>query len=107
MVVLSCATGAIYNGAGRAIVSGPEKAAIVSEVVAKPLNYAVITEEQLRAGLSQAGLPFVIDAVVEIKQTFVRGYFDILTSDIERLSGRAPKSFRDVVAATLTKDGTR
>jgi NAD(P)H dehydrogenase (quinone) len=100
--------GAIYNGTGPATVSGPEKAAIVSEVVAKPLNYAVITEEQLRAGLSQAGLPpFVIDAVVEIKQTFVRGYFDILTSDIERLSGRAPKSFRDVVAATLTKDGTR
>jgi hypothetical protein len=37
----------------------------------------------------------------------VRGYFDILTSDIERLSGRASKSFRDVVAATLTKDGTQ
>ena len=100
--------GAIYNGTGPAIVGGPEKAAIVSEVLGKPLSYAVITEEQLRSGLSQAGLPpFVIDAVAEIKRTFVRGYFDILTSDIERLSGRAPNSFRDVVRATLSKGGTQ
>jgi NAD(P)H dehydrogenase (quinone) len=72
------------------IVSGPEKAAIVSE------------------GLSQAGLPpFVVDAVAEIEQTFVQGYFDILTSDIERLSGRAPQSFSDVLTAALSKGGTR
>jgi NAD(P)H dehydrogenase (quinone) len=98
----------MYNGTGSAIVSGPEKAAIVSDVLGKPVSYAVISEDQLRGGLSQAGLPlFVIDAVAEIKRTFVQGYFDVLTSDIERLSGRAPKSFRDVLAATLSKGGTR
>ena len=74
----------------------------------KPLSYAVITEAQLRGGLSQAGLPpFVIDAVAEVKRTFVRGYFDILTSDIERLSGRAPKLFRDVVRAVLSEGGNQ
>jgi|SRR5688572_10319189 len=100
--------GATYNGTGPAIVSGPEKAAIVSEILGKPLSYAVITEEQLRGGLSQAGLPpFVIDAVAEIKRTFVKGYFDILTSDIERLSGRAPKLFRDVVGTVLSKGGNQ
>jgi NAD(P)H dehydrogenase (quinone) len=99
--------GAIYNGTGPAIVSGSEKAAIVSEILGKPLGYAVITEEQLRGGLSQAGLPpFVIDAVAEIKRTFVKGYFDVLTSDIERLSGRAPKSFADVVRPVLSSGGT-
>ena len=87
--------------------NGPDKATIVSEILGKPLRYAVITEEQLRAGLSQAGLPpFVVAAVVEIKTTFVQGSFDILTTDIERLAGRAPKSFRDVLAATL-KGGAR
>jgi NAD(P)H dehydrogenase (quinone) len=94
--------GAIYNGTGPAIVNGPDKATIVSEILGEPLSYAVITEEQLRAGLSQAGLPpFVVAAVVEIKTTFVQRSFDILTTDIERLAGRAPKSFRDVLAATL------
>jgi NAD(P)H dehydrogenase (quinone) len=100
--------GAIYNGTGPAIVSGPEKAAIVSEILGKPLSYAVLMEDQLRGGLSQAGLPpFVIDAVAEIKRTFVQGYFDVLTSDIERLSGRPPKSFRDVVRAALSKGNTQ
>jgi NAD(P)H dehydrogenase (quinone) len=95
--------GAIYNGTGPAIVSGPEKAAIASEILGKPLGFAVITDDQLRAGLSQAGLPeLVIEAVVEIKGTFVQGRFDVLTSDVERLSGRAPTSFRDVLAATLS-----
>jgi NAD(P)H dehydrogenase (quinone) len=52
--------------------------------------------------LSKAGLPsFVVDAVIEIKQTFVQGYFDILTSDIERPSGHAPKSLRDILVAAL------
>ena len=94
--------GAIYNGTGPAIIDGPGKAAIVSDVVGKPVSYAAITADQLRAGLSQAGMPeFVVEAIVEIKTTFVRGHFDILTSDIERLAGRAPRSFRDVLAATL------
>jgi len=98
--------GAIYNGTGPAIVDGPGKAAIVSDIVGKPVSYAAITEDQLRAGLSQAGMPeFVVEAIVEIKTTFVRGHFDILTNDIERLAGRAPTSFRDVLAATLKGGG--
>jgi hypothetical protein len=59
----------------------------------QPSQLRVITEAQLRAGLSQAGLPpFVVDAVVEIKTRFVQGSFDILTTDIERLAGRAPQT---------------
>jgi NAD(P)H dehydrogenase (quinone) len=45
---------------------------------------------------------FVVEAIVEMKTTFVQRAFDILTSDIERLAGRAPRAFRDVLAATLT-----
>lgn len=98
--------GAIYNGTGPAVVSGPERAAIVSEILGKSISYAVIIEGQLRGALSQAGLPpSIIDAIAEIKETFVRGYFDILTSDIQRLSGRAPRSFRDVLEATLSSGG--
>lgn len=94
--------GAIYSGTGPAVITGSERAAIVSELLGKPINYAVITEDQLRAGLSQASLPdLVIDALVEIKRTFVQGKFDIVTGDIERLSGRPPKSLRDILAQQL------
>ncbi|GGA39383.1 SDR family oxidoreductase [Dyella nitratireducens] len=95
--------GAIYNGTGPAVLSGAERAAIASDILSKTLGYAVISEEQLRSGLSQAGLPEpIIEALVEIKTNFVRGDFDILTSDVERLSGRPPKSLRDVLATALS-----
>ncbi|WP_085027869.1 SDR family oxidoreductase [Ensifer aridi] len=94
--------GAIYTATGPAAVSGPERAAIVSELLGKPIGFAVISEEQLRAGLSQSGLPDpIIEAFVHIKRRFVAGNFDIVTEDVQRLSGRAPKSLRDILAQHL------
>jgi len=94
--------GAIYNVTGPAIVTGPDRAAILSEILGKPVKYAVITEEQLHAGLSQAGLPEpIIDVFCEIKTSFIQGKFDILTGDLERLSGRQPRPLREVLAASL------
>jgi hypothetical protein len=45
--------------------------------------------------------------MAEIKRTFVRRYFDVLTSYIARLSRRAPQSFRDVLAASFTNGATQ
>ncbi|WP_404476877.1 NAD(P)H-binding protein [Novosphingobium sp. BL-52-GroH] len=91
--------GAIYNATGPALIGGPERAEIASEVLGKSLGYVVIGPEQLRAGMEPLGLPsHVLDAIVEIKTQFVEGYFDILTNDVERLSGRALTPFRDVLA---------
>ena len=86
--------------------NGPEKATIVSEILGKPLSYAVITRNNFARPVPGRYAQFVVEAIVEIKTTFVRGHFDVLTSDIERLSGRAPTSFRDVLAAML-KGGAR
>lgn len=94
--------GAIYNVTGPAVVTGPERAAIVSAIVGKPVDFITITVEQLRSGLAQAGLPEVIrDVMTDIKSSFVKGAFDIVTGDTERLSGRPPKSLRDILAARL------
>lgn len=94
--------GAIYNVTGPAVVTGPERAAMVSAIVGKPVSFVTLTVEQLRSGLAQAGLPEAIrDAMTEIKTDFVKGKFDILTGETERLSGRPPKSLRDVLAASL------
>ena len=92
--------GAIYNATGPAAVTGEERARTASQVLGKPLGYAVIDETQLRGGLTQAGLPeIVVNVMVDIKKNFVRGDFDVVTTDIERLSGRPPKSLRDVFTA--------
>src|ERR1700726_1537092 len=50
-------TGAIYNATGPARLSGAERAKLITEITGRPVAFRIITEEQLRAGLTQAGLP--------------------------------------------------
>lgn len=95
--------GAIYNATGPAIITGEDRAALASELFGKPLAFMAIPVEHLRAGMAQIGLPEVIvDVVVDIKTIFVDGYCDVLTTDVERLSGRQPRSFKDVLATFAT-----
>jgi NAD(P)H dehydrogenase (quinone) len=95
--------GAIYNATGPERLSGAERAALIAEITGRPLEFRVITEEQLRAGLTQAGLPAgAVNTVVSIQASFVAGEFDIVTGDVERLGGRPPKRLRDVLAGTLS-----
>src|SRR5439155_24912667 len=49
--------GAIYSATGPEALSGAERAALIAEITGRPLAFLAITEEQLRAGLTQAGLP--------------------------------------------------
>jgi NAD(P)H dehydrogenase (quinone) len=95
--------GAIYNMSGPAAVTGADRALMAAELTGKPVQFAVITEAQLRGGLSQANLPAeIVEAMVEIKHSFVAGTFDIVSGDTERLAGRKPRSLREVLAATLS-----
>jgi NAD(P)H dehydrogenase (quinone) len=94
--------GAIYNATGPERLSGAERAALIAEITGQPLAFRVITQEQLRAGLTQAGLPAgAVNTVVSIQVSFAAGAFDIATGDVERLGGRPPKSLRDVLAGAL------
>ena len=94
--------GAIYNATGPQRLSGAERAALIAEITGRPLAFRVITEEQLRAGLTQAGLPAgAVNTVISIQASFAAGAFDIATGDVERLGGRPPKPLRDVLAGAL------
>jgi len=94
--------GAIYNATGPERLSGVERAGVIAEITGRPLAFRVITEEQLRAGLTQAGLPAgAVNIVVSIQASFAAGAFDIVTGDVERLGGRPPKALRDVLAGAL------
>src|SRR3984957_3693966 len=46
--------GAIYNATGPDLVSGADRAALISEITGTPIAFRIITEEQLRAGLANA-----------------------------------------------------
>ena len=75
-------------------------------MVGRPLQFAVLSEEQLRAGLNSAGLPaFLVDAVVSMQQRFVSGHYDLATGDVEILSGKSPDGFEDVLRRALNGQG--
>jgi NAD(P)H dehydrogenase (quinone) len=94
--------GAIYSATGPERLSGAERAAIVAEITGRPLAFRVITEQQLRAGLTKAGLQAgAVNTVVGIQESFAAGAFDIVSGDVERLGGRPPKPLRDLLAAAL------
>jgi NAD(P)H dehydrogenase (quinone) len=94
--------GAIYNATGPERLSGAERAALIAKITGRPLAFVAITEEQLRAGLTHAGLPVeVVNTVINLQTSFAAGAFDIVTGDVERLGGRTPKPLRDVLAAAL------
>lgn len=90
--------GAIYSATGPHSLSGAERAAATSRFTGKPFGFAVLTEEALRGGLAQAGLPQdVVNVVVSIQSDFADGAFDIVTGHVQRLSGRAPKTLQQVL----------
>jgi len=94
--------GAIYNATGPERLSGAERAALIAEITDRPLAFRVITQEQLHTGLTKAGLPVAgVNAVMSIQASLAAGAFDIVTGDVERLSGRQPKPLRDVLAGAL------
>lgn len=91
--------GAIYNATGPASLGGAERAALVAEIAGKPLSFVVLPEQVLRQGMEKAGLPApVVGTVLSIQDKFAQGGFDIVTGDIERLSGRAPRTLRDLAS---------
>ena len=77
-------------------------AALVAEITGRPLAFLVITEEQLRTGLTHASLPAqVVNAVISIQASFAEGAFDVVSGDVERLGGRPPRPLRDILVRAL------
>lgn len=90
--------GAIYTGTGPASITGAQRAAAVAEASGRPMSFMVLSKEVLRGALGQAGLPAtVVNVIISIQESFAAGELDIVTGDIEKLSGRPPRAFKDMV----------
>jgi len=81
--------------------TGPESftaseiAAIVSAVAGKPLQVVPVSDEQLAEGMTAAGLPgFVVAMLVSADANIRAGNFDLVTSDFQALTGATPQSLR-------------
>lgn len=80
-----------YTLTGAEALDADEIAARASKVLGKPLQVVHVTDEQLAGGMKAAGVPEAyIPMLVSFDTNTRNGGIDIVTGDIEKLSGKAP-----------------
>jgi NAD(P)H dehydrogenase (quinone) len=94
----------VYHLTGTAAHAPAEIAATIGKVFGKPVKVAAVTDEQYAGALKAAGMPdFYVDALLALEQTGAKGMLDLVTGDVERLSGKKPASFAEFLAARKEK----
>lgn len=77
-----------------------EVAALASQILGRPIDVVQVSDEQLAAGLRQHGLPEpVVDMVVSIDANTRGGFLDLVTDDVEKLSGRKSQTLENFLEA--------
>lgn len=77
-----------------------EITALASEVTGKPLKVIDVTDEQLAAGMKAGGAPeMLIPMLVSFDTNTRQGGFDVVTGDVEKLTGQKPQSLRAFLEA--------
>jgi len=107
----AAAAAAVVTGgdhAGRAYeITGPEaldaegRAALFAEITGTPVEVVYLDDESFAARVAEAGgLPIEIGRLVASFGLAAReGYFDVIGTDFEQLTGRAPQGLRSVLEA--------
>ncbi|MBC7985283.1 MAG: SDR family oxidoreductase [Sphingomonadaceae bacterium] len=99
----------VYNITGPELLSFREIAAIIAEVSGRPIEYVVVDDEGMYAFFDSLGIPreavpdqvvnaipWSSDDMVSVEAAVREGYLAVLTDDVERLTGRKPKSIREM-----------
>jgi NAD(P)H dehydrogenase (quinone) len=85
--------GVTYHATGPESVTHEQIAADVSKALGKPIRYVPRTPVQSEDDLVAAGVsPPIVDVLMRSQRAGRAGAFDLVTGDIERISGRRPQS---------------
>jgi NAD(P)H dehydrogenase (quinone) len=94
--------GVTFHGTGPVSVTQAQLADAASRGTGKPVTFKSLTPEEATAGLTAAGLPpFLVDVLSRFQRAGREGAFDLVSGDIERLTGRKPTAATDFVANAL------
>ena len=81
-------------------------AALASEVTGKPINVVQLSDEQLTEGLTSAGLPpHVAALIVSFDANTRAGRVGMVTDTVEKLSGRQSAPLRSFIEASKAAIG--
>jgi len=98
-----------YNVTGPDLLSVPEAMAMVSEMSGKPIELVPVDDEGMYRYFDSLGvarksedigpddpIPWASEGMVTFGQAIREGYFDVLSDDVERITGNKPRSLRSV-----------
>ncbi|MGV2099581.1 SDR family oxidoreductase [Rhizobium sp. 21-4511-3d] len=87
-----------YTLTGSTSYSIADVASAVTAITGRPLEVIDVTDEQLSAGMTGAGLPsFVVDMLVSADANIRAGNFDSLSGDFTTLTGKEPQTLRKFI----------
>lgn len=85
--------GITYHATGPISVTQEEIADAMARATGKAIAFVKLSEGQQRAGLQAAGLPpFMVTSIAGFGAALRAGAFDLITRDVERLSGKPAES---------------
>jgi NAD(P)H dehydrogenase (quinone) len=100
--LLSDTENVTYEITGTELLSPADKAALASELAGKPVELVLVDDDAFIAGLQEHGIPAEgAQVIASFGRAIREGYLDQLTDAVEQLTGRPPRSLRDVVAPAL------
>ena len=105
-----------YHLVGPDLWSFPQMAALTAELTGRPVEVIQLTEVEMYDFLDSVGIPrtavnefnvggfeWCSDDMVSYERETRNGRFAVMSDDVRRLTGRAPKSFRDYCNERLGK----
>jgi NAD(P)H dehydrogenase (quinone) len=91
-----------YDITGPELLGGDDLARIYGEAGGAEVEAVAVDDDAFAAGLLAAGLPeAAAPLLVSFGRAIREGHLDALSDDVQRLTGRAPRSVRDVVAGAM------
>lgn len=103
-----------YDITGPQLLSFRDAAAAVAEVGGRPVEYVVISDEQLYAAFDAMGvprepvedpnapIPWCSDDMVSFERAIRNGRMSVLSGDVQDILGREPRSLTDVLRERLS-----
>jgi len=99
-----------YNVTGPELLSIPQAVAMIAEMAGKPIELEHVDDEGMYSYFDSLGvprkasdivpdgpIPWASEGMVTFGQSIREGYFDVLSDDVERITGRAPRSLHAVL----------
>lgn len=100
----------VYNVTGPEMLSVPEAMAMISEMAGKPIELIPVTDEQMFEYFDSLGvarksedvdpngpIPWASEGMVTFGQAIREGHFAVISDDVERITGRKPRTLRSVL----------